>query len=219
MKICLFGQPRSRSNYLLECLATHNAVQNLSEPYQGLFHKSSPDTYTNDIRDLSNKVFNENESFALKVQTTNMSHHYAPILDFDHFLLNRYDQIYITYRENILDQICSVLLTIKYKRWYWREKPKPEDFIYTFDPIKDWYILYDAHYDLVKLAFLEEYLKTKDLKYKKLEYNDIPNYIDSNLSGSCARSIETGFDFKQQVTNYKLLEHVVKIYFNSIIPQ
>jgi len=216
MKICLFGQPRSRSNYLLECLATHNAVKNLTEPYQELFYKSSPATYVSDIKNITNTVFNEHDSFVLKVQTTNMSH--GTVLNFDHFLLDKYDQIYITYRKDILEQICSVLLTIKYQNWYWSEKPKPEDFIYTFDPIKDWYILYETHKDLIRIAFLEEYLKSKDLKYIKIEYNDIPSYIDNNLPRSCARSVATGFDFKQQVTNYDLLKHVVKVYCNSIIP-
>ncbi len=218
MKICLVGQPRSRSNYLLDCLSSHYQVECLGEPYQTLFEQPKITKEYNDrVRELSKDIHEKHKSFSVKIQTTNMAFNATSLLDLEQFLFDSFDLIYLTYRKNIVDQICSVLLALKYDIFTWLEPPNPAAYSCVFDPTTEWYILNSTHFDMIKIKFLELYLQSQGLKYTKLEYNDIPRYVTEKLHKGRSDKSETGFDYQKIFENYALLEQVVSTYFGTTL--
>lgn len=137
------------------------------------------------------------------------------ILDLqEYFQISNYDKIIILYRKNSCDQICSWWHAYS-KRFFLtdnqdeisRNIPKGKIHVGTLDPqytIKC-SIIYKKY-----LEYISTYLDKKNLKYTLLEYDDVPEYLENNFSDIQLSTIDTKFDYKNQIENYYSLSETVQ---------
>lgn len=137
------------------------------------------------------------------------------ILDLEeYFEISNYDKIIILYRKNSCDQICSWWHAYN-RRFFLTNNineinlniPKGKINVNTLYPeynIKS-SIVYKKY-----LEYISTYLNKKNLKYTLLEYDDVPEYLKNNFSNIPLSTIDTKFNYKEQIENYDILHQTIK---------
>jgi hypothetical protein len=233
---------RTRSSVLLDALSKKYQVPNLYEKYveaspdnisklvlfkkpENLWEKFQKETRkkTDEIMSLDKFAIKLFPASIIDDYQINPKYNKNPNwnIDIKHFLdletyfdASKYDQIYILYRENMCDVLCS----------YWHAYNK--NFFLTdnkniasrFVPKGDInFNIYDRVYTIKSnilykkyLQNIENYFDKKNIKYTKLEYNEVPKYLEDNFKNIELSTIDTNYDYKNLVDNYETLQKEIE---------
>jgi len=231
MKILVIGQPRSRSNYLASCLATHHGMRNRGEPYAPAYRSLAGEggkrlgQFAASAEKITETLRETTIGFVCKIQTSNVVGHKLDVTDLkklEHFGFDMYDQIYITMRKNIVDQLCSLSVAFRKNAFVYKytddtipTNPGPGSF--AFDPVTDIKRFNGTDLDMLKLRFIHSYIKNKELPVKIIYYEDSPQWVADNLPNARTEMLETHFNYKEIFSNYAEMEEMVRIYFGTNI--
>ena len=225
MKILLIGTVRSRSSYLLDILCKYYGCNNLFEDYDRLYDiylKRSKNTWINYHEYLQKQTdfyFSNYQNFGIKFPTSifhqnNMSSESSTrLLNFNY---GKFDKIFVTYRQNKVDLLCSYLLA----------KQKNQSFLYTKSNIenvknfeKSIYLQVpnDSWFDNMfqSFSFVESiptYFNDKQIPYTLLEYNDINNFVSTYYNNIISNYHESNIDYKSIISNYSQISDACKKY-------
>jgi hypothetical protein len=132
-----------------------------------------------------------------------------------YFDVSKYDQIYILNRENITDVLCSYWHALN-KNLFLTDNEKvaakltPKGVININDNVRLYfiktYIIYKKY-----LNDVADYLDNKNIKYTKLDYDDVPNYLKENFTDIKLSTIDTNYDYKNSFENYKAFQQEVDL--------
>ena len=218
MKILILGTPRSRSNYLLYALAQHHSLENLVEPYQMNYHDLSR------VSDIS-KTLSLKTNYICKLQTTDIKpcyDEYTQNLWYESFKFHRYNKIITTSRENIVDQVASLILAVETGYWFGYYPP----------PIE---IVFQDHHIIMVLDILQQkrtlrkicdQLKAQNITVQHLCYETIPKWLlVQGFTGNIEKTTElsngspvSGYDYSKVIKNYDEFRTFVNyVEKNSII--
>lgn len=228
MKILNFGLPRTRSSYLVDVLSQAYNLDNLFEPYHNdIIDKIIADKLKGDdawkysidfTLNLTNNLYNKNDFILKLFPDACFNFHLDPFKGQTKFIfqasdyfdltkshnLQMYDKIYITYRENYVDLICSFLLAQKKQTFLYTDKNKN---LIKFNKPKNLTLDYSIM-ELTRLTlsfyFFEHYcdiLKTLP-NVTCIEYNDIPKYLKYEYPDVTSTFIDTEFDYVNKIKNY-----------------
>lgn len=239
MRILNFGLPRTRSSFLIDVLAKAYDLDNLYEPYHNpIINKVIEKNLQGDDRwidscrqtlELTNSL-KIKDNFVCKLFPDALFNIFKK-LDGNNFIfdntdyhnieksynISMYDKIYVTYRKNYVDLVCSFLHASKHQNFLYSEKNKN---LIKFHSPKNTNLNYTKHH-LIRLAltfyFFEHYLnelkKLNDVII--LEYNEIPEFVNKEFSGIKSELVESQFDYKNKIKNYvQLSEDFVDVQQN-----
>lgn len=236
MRILNFGLPRTRSSLLIDTIAKAYNLEDLFEPYHvpatEKFYTEGPKisrdiSYNKQVYseyrliadDLTSK-FTKKDNFVCKIFPSALFNIYLPVKNYEFIYessdyvdffkshnIEMYDKIYVTYRKNFTDLICSFLQATKH------------DFLYTdknkglikFHTPKNCSLEYNSTFltymSLNKYFFDYYYNKLEKLNNVIfLEYNDIPKYLESNFPGIQSIYTDAKIDYKKKIKNYSEIE-------------
>lgn len=239
---------RTRSSYLLSSLISAYNLTSKWEPYDDLQNDIYYTTLKKDPKDLWSKYITASKSltsdlvktdnFILKLHSHAFFNCYK-ILDAcrknnlfrldssdslelkDHIDISQYDKIYFLTRQDYISNICSYLFgTIKHKLYLGdMHKIIP----HHNKPITLSYNMYELQTLLIQnmlLPVFEKRLIETNLKYTKLDYNDVPAYIDTQYPDTTSSYTETKFNYKNLLRNYDQIVNVIeeeKLKFQPIV--
>jgi hypothetical protein len=229
MKVLLYGLPRTRSTYLTDILSQHYNLQNYFEPYHKAITESIDNSYDINQRDekwqaylircqeITNKL-KIKDNFILKIfpeaiynvpqiqnrQFLPSQSDLVPFIEF--YNIGMYDQIYVTYRENKTDWLCSLLYAKNHDAFLFTNTNKAK--FYAPKKIKLEYNIPLEFFAFNELMY--EYglriLKHYTTNVVELEYNEIPNYIKRNFSEIKSDLVDTQYDYKNNILNYEQIK-------------
>lgn len=143
----------------------------------------------------------------------------ADFLDLQsYFRINEYDKIYFLYRKNLASGMASFLHgksiqtrvnpEMNYKKGLIFEQNE-KYLINLYNPKnKLYYTKEDVNmyvYEYLLLEMYERYLIGKNISFTKLEYDEIPKYVQENFPDVSSDYVETNYDYTN-FSNYKELE-------------
>jgi LPS sulfotransferase NodH len=209
MKVLVIGQPRSRSNFITAALSNFYNVPNFVEPYRTV--DTDNKNYAVNIQKITDNLL-KYQDFVCKLQTSQIK--IARLLNFfNHFQFNMYDQVFITERKNIVEQIASLLIAQYTNKWstYYTNPP-----IITFDPRRDRHVIKEIALEIRKVKILKDFLDKDGILYQLLNYEDIDEWVKNNLANPETIFEKSNYDYKKLISNYSQLEHSVLEYFNKL---
>jgi hypothetical protein len=206
MKLLVLGTPRSRSNVVTDSLAKFYNIPNLAEPYLNLMDDMN---YVGRVEQLTN-VLLKKQDFVCKLQSTNIS--INPLDAYTQFQFNVYDGIYITSRENIVDQIASLIVANTNNTWaYYLKNPTPIMFVQT----EHMYLLGELETDIKKINILKNQLIKDNIVIETLYYETSEEWINNNLNNATTEFEKSNYNYKKIISNYNELDDVVSRYFEK----
>lgn len=226
MKILVVGMPRSRSNYLTQCLGLHHAIKNLGEPYKDQFESLRTagrlENFPYFANQISNGLVGTTESFICKLQTTNIpvsplrGQHLLELGSYKHFQFDIYDHIYITVRRNLVEQICSTIVAVNTGNFvFGNSTPDAPLDKFTFDTVVHSNVIAETLTNLMRIRFVIKHLKSCNIPFDVVYYEDSPSWVQDNLGSVEPDMVETNFDYSKIFTNYVEMEEIIQAYFGS----
>lgn len=207
MKILVIGQPRSRSNFLVDSLSTHFNIENIKEPYYMVDKKDTAHYYST-ISKTTNDLTEAFSSFVCKLQTTDIIGNFSnffPLIDFTGFNFDIFNSIYLTYRSNLADQLCSLIVareTGKYAYSRLKNIPVITAGSFRFDPVTHRPQIFDLSLNHLKFRMVRRFLNSKNKNYTVIEYNDSVEWVRANLPQANSNLLESRLDYKGIFVNY-----------------
>lgn len=232
MRICIIGHPRSRSTYLLNVIADyfkipeipHHQIKNVynvlpvecyhSSQWEPIWDPNFPTSIKEEFlikfNEFQSKIKNK-ASFIIKVHPSQLAYFPASgqLIDFDLFGFQQYNQIYFTVRKNHIDAICSYFIANKTDKWHYGRGDKPMS-IEAQPMSNNIAVMIYIWHDLISQE-LKKYLDNKNIAWSEIYYEDMTDYVKSNYPTGLANTIETGYDYKQLITNYDELTDTYNI--------
>lgn len=217
MRLALVGQPRSRTNFLLDCLSTNYKVPNLLEPYLQIWseHNISRNVarFRDKVAEAHANILAAHENFILKIQTTNLAYNIFDV-EFDCFGFEQYDSVIITLRHNIVEQLASMRTASHLNTWAHFTKPEAIDpFIFNIGEAR--HLVECTRNDFIFVNFLVKHLTDKKVPYKILWYDEIPDYVATNLPNANPALVKTEYDYSTIIKNYNEIVSTTKIIFGG----
>lgn len=207
MRILLLSLPRSRSNFLTEAFAESYGFPNLREPYINL----EPDDldYYKKVKLVTDDLL-KIQDFVCKLQSSNIDY---PLFTYNEFQFNMYNEIYITARKNITEQIASLLVAKSNNVWiHYTEYPAS----IVFDKTKHMKLLTEIEIDIKKLIILKNQLIKDNIKVKTLYYEIIDDWAKDHLNNPKTEFEKSDYDYKKIISNYNELEEIVSNHFKNL---
>jgi hypothetical protein len=238
MKIVLLSTNRSRSTYLANILAYEYCYRKYiiwpnTCPPKELFSNLEPDNgpllknwqsdgysppreeFIKMHRDGFLSMVESPCSFVIKVHPERVYDRKwnGQLIDIDFLKLDRYDQIYFTYRKNQIESISSFFIAKILNQFaYDNNNPPPrtdlKDIIMPTDSIKD--LVFKELWDQLVIEHLRDYVNRSSLNYTWLDYDDIPDWHAKNYSYVLSKninSVPTKYDYRKIILNYDELEY------------
>ena len=193
MKYLIIGQPRSRSNYLLDAVSQHEGVTNLQEPYSTAIDYHA----VLEIRDQ----LKSQDHIAVKIQWNHLEINNR-LLTPSELGIGNYDHVFWTYRENLVHAAASKVLARRFNMWaYWRED--------NIDPVEPFKLDINQHelslngvaYQAVLASKFRQQLDSSHISYTALEYNDVIEYTSTHYPTLHSLYKNTERNFDQLVIN------------------
>lgn len=140
----------------------------------------------------------------------------------EYFNLDQYDKIYILNRKEVVDNIISqlyalqigkFLLTTSDKHRSNQLKPNGELYLTTNNN----YVHRSRIYCHLFLKYLPRYFDKLNIRYKELDYDDVPLYIEKNYPSIKSQFVDTEFDYKNGITNYSEIKKEIEIFYNECL--
>jgi uncharacterized short protein YbdD (DUF466 family) len=216
MKTCIIAPPRTRSNYMIFQLSNwyqkHYNSKVPIEPYADIW--STPLASWDLVSKITAEIFS-NPSFVIKIQTTDLAVQGSPYIYFHKYNLLEYDSIFLLHRSNIIDQISSLVVAYEKRAYIHTEKPSSGNFVVTFDLDKHYFLIPMILEDYMKLTFIKKYLKQNQKSFIPLDYDEVVDYTRENFPDVTVDCVETGFDYKNMISNYEVLKELIETYFEN----
>lgn len=211
MKKMILCFPRSKSNLLQEVIAKKYNLTNLADPYVFLHDENLSFQIANEtITKISQKMcYQSNIVVKLHMYNILFSNGNKRFFPIESFMLNQYDEIFFTLRDNLADLIASILVAHHKNKWYYVERPD-DNFTLTFN-MKKHHTTFSMVQNMIinhKLAKL--YLQKINKNFTELFYEDIENFDSYTIEQH-----PTMFDYKKIIANYDELLDFVKIIFGT----
>lgn len=248
MKIIILGTMRTRSSYLLSALITAHNLISKWEPYDELqldvynnSFRKEPDVvwskYKIESKKLTEKFMTE-DNFALKLFShaffNNLKIKYAckknkpfvlvneDSLDLEENIqISKYDQIYFLTRKDYINNICSFLFGAATRYLYLGDTKhlismynKP--IVLSYDKTNLQSILIQQ----LLLPVFENKLIDTRMPYIKLDYEELPEYVNKNYPSLENHYTDPKFDYKYLIKNYDEILNVIeeeKIKFQPLV--
>ena len=240
MKIALFSQPRSRSSLLINSISEYYKIKNYFEYFQSAGNsflrreniKNDPwlmyqDYASRAVTKMHNEphcvkfiptnfidIFYKSEKSITDTLLQDQSHHIKNFVDF--FRLKDYDKIYITYRENLTEALCSMNNANLNRSWWLREK---KDLPFQAVDLTNT----DIRNVMLKLIFTKVLLEKIELKltehgisFIRLGYNEIPTYVQPQYPEVSPGVVETDLDYQQLTPNFDEIQTWVNDNYNAL---
>jgi hypothetical protein len=225
MKIAVVSQLRSRSNYLATSLSNFNGLIHAGDPYRDLYELLNSRDRLDKFAELSKNITSTlnaiDGGYLVKIQLSNMPGTFTtvPMLpDVNVFNFKSYDKIYITYRKNMVEQICSLIVATETGNFVTN---KSSPFIpfnsFTFDLNKHIDLVNSVALDHLKLRLLIHYFKKQSIPYTLIEYKDSVKWVNTNLPATRAGNIATRYEYPRIFFNYNDVVDFVDAYTGSIL--
>lgn len=210
MKFCIIALPRSRSSILLETIGLKFNIKILGEDIGELDDRWG-EQYADKFKLLLDKNLKESAGVFRfhPLQLAYVGVQKLTVLNFDWFNFKQYNKIFFTYRKSISDNIASNLVAEKFNKFTYKST---EELIKNIEPfyfceIKDLFYVTDHINSIKIMKKLQKYFELHNIKYKNLDYDDIPEYISKNFPYVETYHIETKYDYRKIILNYdKILE-------------
>lgn len=239
MKIALFSQPRSRSSLLINSVSDYYKIKNHFEYFQSISNSflnrnlksrawpeycqyiensvvkihSAPHCIKYIPTNFIN-VFDEFNKSIIDVMTDDTNNYIVNLVDF--LQLKEYDKIYITYRSNLTESICSMNNANMNRSWWMKEKKSlPYKSIDLGSDEVRHYIL-RLIFTKILLEKIEISLTKNNIKFTKLNYDEIPVYVDKQYPGAKPGLVETEIDYRQLTPNYKEIDQWINENYNNL---
>lgn len=216
MRTCIIAQPRTRSNYMIfrasNWYQKHYNSKVPIEPYADIW--STPVGSWDLVSKITAEIF-LNPSFAIKIQTTDLAAQDNSYIYFHRYNLLEYDSIFLLHRSNVIDQISSLVVAYETKSYIHTEKPSASNFVITFDLDKHYFLIPMILEDYTKLTLIKEYLKQNQKSFISLDYDEVVNYTNENFPNVTVDCVETGFDYKNMISNYEFLKELIETHFEN----
>lgn len=235
MNILLVSRPRTRSTLLINALTQFYNLENKDESYKFCHGKLSNLTidnsrfeiFSNCIKVSTEENFKQN-NFAIKLFPRMLipNSYEIQLLDFFNlrFINNlsyftnirKYDKVYFLTRD-IVDSVCSWAYsnyigtfnfydneTLQLKK----QQIKPIEINLLNDSSLKFYILECAIQNHLNI-FLEQ-----NIEYTILNYNDIPDYVKTNLIGYSSKTLDAQLSYCELIRNYSEIEKQIIEYYD-----
>lgn len=205
MRILFITLPRSKSNWAVSTASEFYNVPNMFEPYRELF--SLPHDLT-EYRKITDSLAGVN-NLVMKIETTQLTdkHNQNKIIDLNVFDLDRFDKIYTTSRENIVDMVCSHRVAVEFDRWlFTSDNPAPALDSMAFDPTEEKSIIsiLSCLNDINTLNFVHGWLNENQIPYTPLVYETMHEYARDNWNNvSQTFWAASEYDYSKIFTNYE----------------
>lgn len=248
MKIINIGHARSRTSLLTTYIVNYYNVRDLDESYRyvkqydyrelSLIKKSENkddlrlEFYKKKLKKYKDTIFN-GESFVIKVfprvfnATELVQNVNSTVVNLEeYFSLSKYDKIFLTYRNNFVDTLCSLYLGQKYiyntydfkKNEYFKNKKLDRKYLHIveFDPLHQSFIC-----EMLLMNRIKAYLDKVNLPYVYLEYSEVPDYVHHNMICEDKNLIQpipfdAKINYRDAILNYDELEERVGKYIEDI---
>lgn len=234
MKICNIGHARSRTTYLTQHLSKYYKINNFNEVYSNCKTTDSLQTLRKNIKLFTQNIFDKN-NFIIKVWPRYFSVGDSTNVTFisdlnDCFKFSDYDKIIITFREPV-DSLCS-LSTAELFGYNFNEENKLKESLKNRYTKKITVNLENSSnklflIEIFLIPYIVKYLNKMQISYTMLEYNSIPQYLQSfelqdDLNFISKNSIPTVLDsktsYKLCINNYNEVQDFVYKYKEEIQP-
>lgn len=239
MKIALFSQPRSRSSLLINSISDYYKIKNHFEYFQSISNsflnrdlKSHAwPQYCSYIKNSVSKihsgshcikfiptnfinVFSELDKNIIAVMSDDPSNYIVNLIDF--LQLKEYDKIYITYRNDLTESICSMNNANMNRSWWLKEKKslQYQSIDLQNDQVRN-YIL-RLIFTKILLEKIEISLAKNNIKFTKLNYDEIPAYVNNHYPGSNSGLVETEIDYRKLTPNYEEIDHWINENYSKL---
>lgn len=219
MKICIIGNPRSRSTYLRDTISAHYNIPVISEsefdqsfgilPVK-CYNGTDWDPYIDPELKLKflqafeqlQKSFLERSNFVIKIHPSKltMSPASGTIINFDLYNFKQYDDIYFSTRTNIVDSICSYFIADKTDKWHYGKDETPLEIVKQPMTSKIAVMIFIWH-ELINNE-LKKYLSSNNISWKEIDYTDMPSYLNEHFPGDFSNTLDTQYDYKLTISNY-----------------
>lgn len=139
-----------------------------------------------------------------------------------YFNLNQYDKVVLLHRDNLTDLLCSHWYAVQINKFlHVKEdkeqivhyKPKSKLYLTTANEI----VLKAGINSYLTLKHIPAYLDKLGIKYDQVEYNEVPEYVKKNYPQVESMFVDTEFDYRNGILNYKELEKEIEKYLNICI--
>ena len=132
-----------------------------------------------------------------------------------------YNEIYITARKNITEQIASLLVAKTNNVWiHYTKDPvsmaDPRMHHIVFDKTKHMKLLTEIEIDIKKLIILKNQLIKDNIKVKTLYYEIIDDWAKDHLNNPKTEFEKSDYDYKKIIANYNELEEIVSNHFKNL---
>jgi len=246
MKYLIYCLPRTRSTFLQDVIAQTYNLKNLEEPYhrvdmeakKGLIRLDDEivwSKYQNRIIEITKnlaiqdnivvKIFSDttfNHVKNIKIASApNFELEYNDLLDIEKFCaISMYNKIYILYRKNITNFICSYRYGHNFGKLQYKNNIDDKNISEFRKKQKVNLVLKENLLAMDVLEYVLFQLQAKHLNktYQNivnLEYDEIPLYINKNFPHTTSNFIGTNFDYKILVKNYNEIDYKVNYYFDK----
>ena len=221
MKICIIGFPRSRSSILLETIHLYHNIPILGEVINQLTKDYTVTPGTSISYRVLLKKYKNTTDGVIRFHPMQIGERPRHITNpkypkFELFEFDQYDKIYFTHRESVSDIISSEFVAGQLKKYTYKFKEE----LINVQPMtfqhEHHQIIKDHIYSEKLVENLKQYLKSNNIDWKDLYYNDIPLYLVTNYPNAKTFYIETNYDYKRIVTNYDDILSLYNDYKNII---
>ena len=196
MRCLVIGTARSRSNYLCSALSQKLAVPWLREPYKSVSNS--------EISTVSQALTQENNCL-IKIQVNRLFGRSQGLIDLDLWNFHSYDQIWGTYRRNLVEASASRITAHLLGRFaYNQHEPPPVLGKLKYLPSRDRDLVIQTLLDAAVYQHVVEHLGSG---ITSLEYADIPEYLAGAASNEF---VPTGYNYAELFTNYDDLADTVR---------
>ena len=233
MKILIYGNARTRSTYLIDILAKHYDCPNLFEPYHRKITDKLDKTLNFYERDKKYELYLQETKkvtehlkklpkFAVKLFPDALYNFYKYPTDtnkykdikksdclpfIETFNIQMYDLIFATTRNNTTDWLCSFLTAQREDMFLFKNEKEARFYAPRNTKLK-----YTKSF-MEGMAFSNIFFEINFKVLKKfypniirLDYDEIPSYVQDNFSGIKTSLIDTKYNYKKLITNYSQIE-------------
>jgi hypothetical protein len=180
MRIAVFSTPRTCSTLLCEVLAKKFDIHNHNEKLYGVYQKAD--------RDKKVEVLTSTDNYVVKLFAKYF--HNNLYIDSELFDWNIFDHVFVTQRENLVDQMASL-----YRMWF----PKETTMLFS-EEVLGWYELQNEYMQVfykIKKQLVETHKSVIVVKHEMLQ--EIPYQYLNTITDM--EFVERDFDVNRNKTN------------------
>jgi hypothetical protein len=200
-------------------MATHYNIENLEEPYH-LIINYNPEQYHAAASRVTENLMLSDGSFVCKLQTTDIIGNFgnfSSLIDFPAFNFDIFDSVYLTYRSNLTEQLCSLIVASTLRKFsFTKGVPKLPKAAFKFDANTYQKQLVTVSLDHLKFRMIKRFLNSINKVYTVIEYNDCVDWAHENLPNASPNMMESKYDYRSLFVNYSEVTDFLNGYIGKV---